>query len=57
MFLSGPRNIVLSVNIFQLWMDGNVGPAAAGTVVLAMIMTIITAAIFKLSGTANLGSK
>ena len=30
LFLSGPNNVVLSVSIFQLWVDGNLGPAAAG---------------------------
>jgi iron(III) transport system permease protein len=56
MFLSGPRNVVLSVNIFQLWVDGNMGPAAAATVVLTVLMAAATAVIFRMSGSARLGS-
>lgn len=56
MFLSGPRNIVLSVNIFQLWIDGNMGSAAAATVVLTLIMAVATACVFKMSGSTRLGN-
>jgi iron(III) transport system permease protein len=57
MFLSGPRNVVLSVNIFQLWTEGNMGPAAAATVVLTVAMSIATAFIFRMSGGNRMGSK
>jgi iron(III) transport system permease protein len=53
MFLSGPHNVVLSVNIFQLWMEGNMGPAAAATVILTIAMSIVTAFIFRMSGGAR----
>lgn len=55
LFLSGPRNVVLSVSIFQLWVDGNLGPAAAGTVVLLVLMTIAAALILKTAGAAASG--
>lgn len=55
-FLSGPRNVVLSVNIFQLWIDGNMGSAAAATVILTLIMAVATACVFKMSGGNRLGS-
>jgi iron(III) transport system permease protein len=55
LFLSGPRNVVLSVSIFQLWIDGNLGPAAAGTVVLLVLMTIVAALILKTAGVTTRG--
>ncbi len=55
LFLSGPHNVVLSVSIFQLWVDGNLGPAAAGTVVLTVLMAIVTSLILKAAGPKALG--
>jgi iron(III) transport system permease protein len=55
LFLSGPDNLVLSASIFQLWVDGNLGPAAAGTVVLLLLLTLTTAVILKAAGTTTLG--
>ena len=53
LFLSGPHNVVLSVSIFQLWVDGNLGPAAAGTVVLTLLMAVATSVILKITGGAT----
>jgi iron(III) transport system permease protein len=55
LFLSGPHNVVLSVSIFQLWVGGNLGPAAAGTVVLTVLMAIVTSLILKAAGPKALG--
>ncbi len=41
LFLSGPRNQVLSVNIWGLWEGGNLGTAAAGTVVVAIVQFVL----------------
>jgi iron(III) transport system permease protein len=57
LFLSGPHNLVLSVSIFQLWVDGNLGPAAAGTVVLTLIMAAVTSLILRAAGTTTLGAR
>ena len=57
LFLSGPENIVLSVSIFQLWTDGNLGPAAAGTVVLTLLMGAVTLLILRFSGGAMYGAR
>jgi iron(III) transport system permease protein len=57
MFLSGPHNVVMSVNIFQLWTEGNMGPAAAATVVLTVAMSIVTAFIFRMSGSSRMGNR
>jgi len=56
LFLSGPHNTVLSVAIFQLWVEGNLGPAAAGTVVLTLIMTALTWTILKVTGGVAAGN-
>lgn len=56
LFLSGPQNIVLSVSIFQLWTDGNLGPAAAGTVVLTLILSVVTWTVLRLSQGATSGA-
>ena len=53
LFLSGPNNVVLSVSIFQLWVDGNLGPAAAGTVVLTLLMAAATSLILRATGGAT----
>jgi iron(III) transport system permease protein len=55
LFLSGPNNVVLSVSIFQLWIDGNLGPAAAGTVVLTFLMAAATSLILKITGGVSAG--
>lgn len=55
LFLSGPQNVVLSVSIFQLWTDGSLGPAAAGSVVLMLVLSVVTALVLKLTGAANPG--
>jgi iron(III) transport system permease protein len=55
LFLSGPHNIVLSVAIFQLWTDGNLGPAAAGTVTLMLLMAAVTWVILKVTGGVAVG--
>lgn len=55
LFLSGPHNTVLSVAIFQLWVEGNLGPAAAGTVTLTLLMASITWVILKATGGAVAG--
>ena len=49
LFLAGPQNVVLSVSIFQLWTDGNLGPAAAGTVVLTLLLAAVTWTILRLT--------
>ena len=49
LFLSGPNNIVLSVSIFQMWTDGNLGPAAAGTIILTILLAGTTWTILKVS--------
>ena len=56
LFLSGPHNTVLSVAIFQLWVDGNLGPAAAGTVVLTLGMAAVTWTILKVTGGVAAGN-
>jgi iron(III) transport system permease protein len=56
LFLSGPQNIVLSVSIFQLWTDGNLGPAAAGTVVLTLILSVVTWTVLRLTQGATAGA-
>jgi len=58
LFLTGPQNVVLSVSIFQLWTDGNLGPAAAGTVVLTLLLAAVTWTILRLTegATAQAGS-
>ena len=40
LFLSESHNRVLSVNIWHLWVSGNLGFAAAGAVVMVVIMTV-----------------
>ncbi|HLG69372.1 MAG TPA: ABC transporter permease subunit, partial [Chloroflexota bacterium] len=47
LFLAGPNNRVLSVAVFQLWQAGNTGQAAAGTIVMAAILGIVTFLILK----------
>jgi iron(III) transport system permease protein len=53
LFLSGPQNIVLSVSIFQLWNDGNLEPAAAGTVVLTILLAGATWIVLRLTDRAT----
>jgi iron(III) transport system permease protein len=55
LFLSGPQNLVLSVSIFQLWTDGNLGPAAAGTVVLTIVLAAVTWTILRLTDRVTSG--
>ncbi len=50
LFLSGPNNRVLSVSVWDLWQAGQQGPAAAGSVVLALALGLLTFVILKLSG-------
>ena len=56
LFLTGPQNTVLSVSIFQLWTDGNLGPAAAGTVVLTLLLAVVTWTILRLTAGATRGA-
>lgn len=53
LFLSGPQNVVLSVSIFQLWNDGNLEPAAAGTVVLTVLLAAVTWVILRVTDRAT----
>jgi iron(III) transport system permease protein len=55
LFLSGPDNVVLSVSIFQLWTNGNPGPAAAGTVVLVVLMAAATWIVLRATGATVAG--
>jgi ABC-type Fe3+ transport system permease subunit len=57
LFLSGPENTVLSVSIFQLWTNGMLGPACAGTVVLTLLMTAVTLPILRFSSGAIYGAR
>jgi iron(III) transport system permease protein len=56
LFLTGPQNTVLSVSIFQLWTDGSLGPAAAGTVVLTLLLAVVTWTILRLTAGATRGA-
>lgn len=53
LFLTGPQNTVLSVSIFQLWTDGNLGPAAAGTVILTLLLAAVTWTVLRLTAGAT----
>jgi iron(III) transport system permease protein len=57
LFLSGPENAVLSVSLFKLWGDGNLGPAAAGTVVLTLLMGTVTLLILRVSNSNIYGAR
>jgi iron(III) transport system permease protein len=57
LFLWGPENTVLSVSIFQLWTNGVLGPASAGTVVLTLLMGAVTLLILQFSGGAMYGAR
>jgi iron(III) transport system permease protein len=50
LFLSGPNNRVLSVSVWDLWQAGQQGPAAAGSVVLAIVLGLLMFAILRLTG-------
>jgi iron(III) transport system permease protein len=50
LFLSGPQNQVLSVSIWELWQSGSLGPAAAGTVVVAAVVGVLMFGILRLAG-------
>jgi iron(III) transport system permease protein len=50
LFLSGPQNRVLSVSIWELWQAGHLGPAAAGTVVVAAILGVLMFFVLRLTG-------
>ncbi len=56
LFLNGPQNTVLSVSIFQLWTDGFLGPAAAGTVVLTLLLSVVTWTVLRLTEGATSGA-
>jgi iron(III) transport system permease protein len=57
LFLWGPENTVLSVSIFQLWTNGLLGPASAGTVVLTLLMGAMTLFILRFTGGAVYGAR
>lgn len=50
LFLAESHNRVLSVSIWQLWQSGNVGTAAAGGVVMVIVMGVMVFATLKLAG-------
>lgn len=55
LFLSGPQNNVLSVSIFQLWNNGNIGQSAAASVVLTVVLGLATWIVLRLFGNARVG--
>jgi iron(III) transport system permease protein len=50
LFLSAPQNRVLSVSIWDQWQAGHIGPASAGTVVLAAVLGTLMFFILRLTG-------
>jgi len=53
LFLSGPHNQVVSVNIWELWGSGEIGAAAAGAVTMVAVMGVIMFIIFGVTGSAS----
>lgn len=52
LFLAESHNRVLSVSIWQLWQSGNVGTAAAGGVVMVVVMGVMVFVTLKFTGGA-----
>ena len=50
LFLSGPNNRVLSVSVWDLWQAGQQGPAAAGSVVMALALGLLMFGILRMTG-------
>jgi ABC-type Fe3+ transport system permease subunit len=50
LFLSGPNNRVLSVSVWDLWQAGQQGPAAAGSVVMALVLGLLMFGILRMTG-------
>jgi iron(III) transport system permease protein len=50
LFLAGPNNRVLSVSVWDLWQAGQQGPAAAGSVVLALVLGLLMFGILRMTG-------
>ena len=50
LFLAESHNRVLAVSIWQLWQSGNVGTAAAGGVIMVLVMSVMVFAMLKLAG-------
>ncbi|HEX9880828.1 MAG TPA: iron ABC transporter permease [Candidatus Binatia bacterium] len=50
LFLSGPRNQVLSVGVWLAWDAGNIGSAAAGAVVMVLAVGLILLLTLPLTG-------
>ena len=48
--LSGPNNRVLSVSVWDLWQAGQQGPAAAGSVVMALVLGLLMFGILRMTG-------
>ncbi len=54
-FLSGPRNQVLSVSIWLLWEEGDLVIAAAGAVATVAIAGVLVFLILRLTGRPGTG--
>ena len=57
LFLSESHNRVLSVNIWYLWLDGDFGIAAAGSVVMVVIMGALMWFSLRMTGGSPLGQQ
>jgi len=57
LFLSESHNRVLSVNIWYLWLDGDFGIAAAGSVVMVIIMGALMWFSLRMTGGSPLGQQ
>ena len=57
LFLSESHNRVLSVNIWYLWLDGDFGIAAAGSVVMVIIMGTLMWFSLRMTGGSPLGQQ
>ena len=55
LFLSGPRNQVLSVSIWLLWEEGDLVIAAAGAVAIVTIAGALVFLILRLTGASGIG--
>jgi iron(III) transport system permease protein len=51
LLLVGPRNKVLSTQIWVLWRQGNLAEASALSVVLVLIMALIILSVYQITGT------
>jgi len=57
LFLSESHNRVLSVSIWYLWQEADFGPAAAGSVMMVIIMGGLVWVILKLTGGSPVGQQ